>query len=179
MQRYSQRLNATVATQCNGSLTPSCAVWSSNNLPSTPDELCYIAANLPADSTSPVAAAKSVRGVRMGGAVRVCVWLAWRLRDVGSKKTKTRMPFPISHMHVREVKQPTSTNSWCTPIFCTTQDCLLLDEATTFTQSRLVSVMELTGAPYSVGDAKGEGVRLVLGGNATVSTLRQNEITDR
>jgi hypothetical protein len=61
MQRYSERLNATIIAQCNSTLTPACAVWTSDNLPSTPEGLCSIAVNLPQDSKSPVAAAKSVR----------------------------------------------------------------------------------------------------------------------
>jgi len=109
--RYSARLNASVAATCGGVLTPACAVWTRANLPASPDELCAIAVELPANSTSPVRAAQS--------------------------------------------------------------DCRQLVEATALTQQFVVHEIELTGAPYSAGDAKGQGVRLVLGTNATVSTDRR------
>ena len=112
--RYSARLNATVAATCPSGLTPTCAVWTSDNLPASPDELCAIAVDLPVNSTSPVLAAQS--------------------------------------------------------------DCKQLRDATVTTQRLVVREVELTGAPYSVGDAKGQGVRLVLGTNATVSQSRRKEL---
>jgi len=59
------------------------------------------------------------------------------------------------------------------------QDCLLLDSEIKSTQQYIALAMEMTGAPYSVGDAKGEGVRLVLGGDATVSESRRTDINLR
>ena len=55
------------------------------------------------------------------------------------------------------------------PTHFPSQFCLLLDDATKTTQWRIVREIELTGAPYSVGDAPGQGVRLVLGTDRTVS----------